>query len=677
MVSRLKLKPDEIYEFYAEIRWNPPPTTSSTGLNISITVIHPTGYLLDDETTKQLNKFCFPIGKPTFSSPERFCFVLTDKDGLFRFGFCRYDTIRKCCMFLLSYLPWFDCFYSFLLMLQGYTSSSEKDEREHRRIIPNLLLERLYILSLPAPETTSISLSIVDESITLQQALTNPQDPLSMLPSLPIPSAYSLPKLSDCQNIQLLYSKLDPTTIISVFSSLLQERRIIVHSKSLTDLTAVVHGLSQLIYPMFWQHIFIPVIPEGLTDYCCAPMPFLCGVPEVLMSRVRQLPIEDVVILNIDESSLETPFQDQSIIPKELLQNLSNVIKKPINRTDTTIPEAFLHFFAMLLGGYRGGMKQYEDKIVFDQDLFKESQPPYLHGILDQLFQLQMFDQFIASRTLYLKNYMDDPFEQECRKYKGHSHKSTQQKFSDFGDKIADAKDNFVTKFKDLEIIRSDDLKTSTNEMFKQAETGMKSLRCFLNKQIAKSAVKLKTKSQIELTTDQSLTNSISTVDFNEIERQYCTMEKRQSTILQKSRVISIADVKRPDRPPPPIPPPYSQHKIISNQFLAEKPQKYESLTPPLPQKISLSKTRSFTNNEINLISFDGPAQSNIYSNPKPPPTPPPRPPQQAVPSPMLRRLTNPYSTTSQQNNVTTQPNLLIIPPVVTETNLDDFLNPH
>ena len=188
-----------------------------------------------------------------------------------------------------------------------------------------------------------------------------------MLPSLPIPTAFSLPTLTECQNIQLLYSRLPPDTILSVFSSLLQERRIILYSNSLTDLTAVVHGFNQLLYPLFWQHIFIPVLPNGLTDYCCAPMPFLCGVPAQLMPRVRQLPLEDVVLLDIDQPLLETPFSDHLYIPKEIQQPLINTLKKPASRTDDTIPEAFVHFFAVTLGGYRCGMKQYEDKVAFDQ----------------------------------------------------------------------------------------------------------------------------------------------------------------------------------------------------------------------------------------------------------------------------------------------------------------------
>ena len=188
-----------------------------------------------------------------------------------------------------------------------------------------------------------------------------------MLPSLPIPTAFSLPTLTDCQNIQLLYSRLPCETILSVFSSLLQERRIIVYSNNLTDLTAVVHGFNQLLYPLFWQHIFIPVLPSGLTDYCCAPMPFLCGVPAQLMPRVRQLPLEDIVFLDIDQPLLENPFTDLQYLPKEILQPLSSTLKKPVSRTDHTIPEAFVHFFAVMLGGYRSGMKQYEDKVVFDQ----------------------------------------------------------------------------------------------------------------------------------------------------------------------------------------------------------------------------------------------------------------------------------------------------------------------
>lgn len=34
------------------------------------------------------------------------------------------------------------------------------------------------------------------------------------------------------------------------------------------QLTACVHGAAALLLPMYWQHIFIPVLPPHLLDYC-------------------------------------------------------------------------------------------------------------------------------------------------------------------------------------------------------------------------------------------------------------------------------------------------------------------------------------------------------------------------------------------------------------------------
>merc|ERR1719230_2315732 len=54
------------------------------------------------------------------------------------------------------------------------------------------------------------------------------------------------------------YYTLETRHMISVFAAMLHERR--------------------LLFPMHWQHIFIPVLPESLVDYISAPMPYLIGV---------------------------------------------------------------------------------------------------------------------------------------------------------------------------------------------------------------------------------------------------------------------------------------------------------------------------------------------------------------------------------------------------------------
>ena len=71
-----------------------------------------------------------------------------------------------------------------------------------------------------------------------------------------------------------------------IFASMLFERRIIVKSERLSRLSACVQAANSMIYPMTWQHIFIPVLPEHLKEYLLAPMPFLIGVASSLFKVI-------------------------------------------------------------------------------------------------------------------------------------------------------------------------------------------------------------------------------------------------------------------------------------------------------------------------------------------------------------------------------------------------------
>lgn len=81
------------------------------------------------------------------------------------------------------------------------------------------------------------------------------------------------------RNLTEYYSAVDAHNMMMVFASMLYERRIIFTSKRLSRLSACVQACNALIYPMIWQHIYIPVLPLSLIDYLLAPMPFLIGVP--------------------------------------------------------------------------------------------------------------------------------------------------------------------------------------------------------------------------------------------------------------------------------------------------------------------------------------------------------------------------------------------------------------
>lgn len=74
--------------------------------------------------------------------------------------------------------------------------------------------------------------------------------------------------------------------MIAVFAAMLAERRIIFKSQRLDRLSSSVQAAHAFLYPMVWQHIFIPILPLKMKEILCAPMPYLIGVPEAVLETV-------------------------------------------------------------------------------------------------------------------------------------------------------------------------------------------------------------------------------------------------------------------------------------------------------------------------------------------------------------------------------------------------------
>lgn len=71
-----------------------------------------------------------------------------------------------------------------------------------------------------------------------------------------------------------------------MFASMLAERRIIFTSSNLDRLSSCIQAANAFLYPMVWQHIFIPLLPWEFKDYLGAPMPYLIGVPIPVLETV-------------------------------------------------------------------------------------------------------------------------------------------------------------------------------------------------------------------------------------------------------------------------------------------------------------------------------------------------------------------------------------------------------
>jgi hypothetical protein len=83
--------------------------------------------------------------------------------------------------------------------------------------------------------------------------------------------------------------------IISVFESLLLERKVIFVSQSKTILGYATEAFLGLLYPFKWEQVLIPILPENLKLYLTAPVPLVAGISPVLVDSSIESDVKSVL----------------------------------------------------------------------------------------------------------------------------------------------------------------------------------------------------------------------------------------------------------------------------------------------------------------------------------------------------------------------------------------------
>nr|XP_023403993.1 DENN domain-containing protein 1B isoform X8 [Loxodonta africana] len=312
-----------------------------------------------------------------------------------------------------SYLPWFEVYYKLLNTLADYlTKELESDLND--------TLKSLY--NHPVPKAnTPINLSVASIQLN-QEIFIASEQVLKEQPSLAphsyfiAPDVTGLPTIPESRNLTEYFVAVDVNNMLELYASMLHERRVIITSSKLSTLTACLHGSAALLYPMFWQHIYIPVLPPHLLDYCCAPMPYLIGIHSSLIERVKNKSLEDVVMLNVDTNTLESPFNDLSNLPSDVVSALKNKLKKQSTATGDGVARAFLRAQAALFGSYRDALRYKPgEPITFCEESFVKHRSSLMKHFLETAVNLQLFKQFIDGRLAKLNagRGFSDAFEEE------------------------------------------------------------------------------------------------------------------------------------------------------------------------------------------------------------------------------------------------------------------------
>ncbi|XP_067630781.1 uncharacterized protein [Eurosta solidaginis] len=410
MSSRINANVKKLFELWCEVavvhNADSRRGTPTSGFPISppgiIVERFPEGYR-DEKTMADIPAFAFPCQIES-DSVQSYSFVLTTDDSKWRFGFCRHDPKTDSAMVIITYLPWHDTFLRLLTLLA-----------ELRR---------------GAATTTNINNTNDDFRTFLAEAynrgVPDPGGNLKLFYNggqnyfvFERPLHFQLPSIPENHNLNLYYNFVDPKNMIAVFAAMLAERRIIFTSRRLDRLSSCIQAANAFLYPMEWQHIFIPVLPMKLKDYLSAPMPYLIGVPQTVLETMTPDELGEVVILNCDTKVFESPFDDVREMPVDIVSQMKKQLSHSHEHIGDRVSKIFLGVLVQLISGYRDAVEFRETGKKFNREKFIESRPKHLRPFLAKMMELQIFQQFIDERLQMLNTGLgySDEFELETARY--------------------------------------------------------------------------------------------------------------------------------------------------------------------------------------------------------------------------------------------------------------------
>uniref|UniRef100_A0A1A9ZUW9 UDENN domain-containing protein n=1 Tax=Glossina pallidipes TaxID=7398 RepID=A0A1A9ZUW9_GLOPL len=331
----------------------------------------------------------------TGESVQSYSFVLTTDDSKWRFGFCRHDPKSLSTMVIITLLPWHDTFLRLLTVLAEVRRLNKSEFRQ--------FLAEVYNSGVP---DLGCQLKLIYNGGQSQFVFERPKQ-------------FQLPSIPENHNLNLYYNFVDPKNMIAVFAAMLAERRIIFTSRRLDRLSSCIQAANAFLYPMVWQHIFIPVLPMKLKDYLSAPMPYLIGVPQRVLETMMPEELGEVVILNCDTKIFDSPFHDVQDMPAEIVSQLKKYLSHSNQHMGDRVSKIFLGVLVQLIGGYRDAVEFRETGKTFNRDKFIESRPSHLRPFLTKMMDLQIFQQFIDERLEMMNTGLgfSDEFEQETVRY--------------------------------------------------------------------------------------------------------------------------------------------------------------------------------------------------------------------------------------------------------------------
>ncbi|KAJ8331147.1 hypothetical protein QVD99_005806 [Batrachochytrium dendrobatidis] len=162
------------------------------------------------------------------------------------------------CLGLLSHWPWYNILKDWLCELVRMVRNADS---LHGYIpLERCIVNIIHEIPLPPPGKLEIVINIGDQQLHCSRP------PVNTIPTLKNFSMYPI------------FCAMSLHHIILAFELILTERKVIFLSSHYSMLNLASEAFCHLLFPLYWHHILIPVLPSRLISYLQAPMPYIVGV---------------------------------------------------------------------------------------------------------------------------------------------------------------------------------------------------------------------------------------------------------------------------------------------------------------------------------------------------------------------------------------------------------------
>ncbi|XP_032893607.1 DENN domain-containing protein 5B isoform X3 [Amblyraja radiata] len=210
------------------------------------------------------------------------------------------------CICLITPLPFVQACRKFLRQLHKAVSSQQTPPLPLESYIHNIL----YEVPLPPPGR-SLKFSGVYGPIICQR-----------------PGPTELP-LFDFP-LREVFELLGLENLVQLFTCVLLEMQILLYSQDYQRLMTVAEGITALLFPFQWQHVYVPILPASLLHFLDAPVPYLMGLQSKEPNDRSKLELAqeaNLCFVDIDNHFIDLP-EDFPQFPNKLefIQEISEVL---------------------------------------------------------------------------------------------------------------------------------------------------------------------------------------------------------------------------------------------------------------------------------------------------------------------------------------------------------------